>query len=87
MAKSPEEMAAAMVANLKEKTGKTLEQWLKATKAAGMQKHGELVKWLKGEHGVTHGFANLIAHYSLHVGEPADEADLVAAQYAGAKAE
>ena len=29
MAKSPEEMAASMIANLKEKTGKTLDAWLK----------------------------------------------------------
>ena len=29
MPKSPEEMMASMVKNLKEKTGKTLPQWLK----------------------------------------------------------
>ncbi len=34
MPKSPEEMAAAMFANLKDKTGKTMPQWLKITKAS-----------------------------------------------------
>ena len=34
MAKSPEEMEAAMVANMKTKTGKTLPQWLKIAKSA-----------------------------------------------------
>ena len=65
MAKSPEEMAAAMLANLKEKTGKSLPQWLAITRKSGLAKHGQLVKLLKSEHGVTHGFASLIAHKTL----------------------
>ena len=78
MAKSPEEMAASMIANLKEKTGKTLPQWLKITKAAKLEKHGQIVKMLKSDHGVTHGFANLIAHETLNQGKPASgSTDLV----------
>ena len=88
MAQSPEEQAAAMIANLKEKTGKTLAAWLKITKAKGFAKHGEIVKFLKGEHGVTHGFANLIAHETLGAGKPAAAGDdLVSSQYAGPKAD
>jgi len=79
---TPEEMAASMKANLKEKTGKTLAQWLKITKAAGLEKHGQIVKLLKTEHGVTHGFANLIAHETMGAG---GEGDPVAVQYAGRK--
>ena len=87
MAKSPEQMAATMIANLKEKTGKTLEQWLKITTAAKLSKHGEIVKLLKTEHGMTHGFANLVAHETLTAGKPAaGEDDLVATQYGGDKA-
>ena len=62
---TPEEMAASMRANLKEKTGKTMAQWLKLTKAAKLEKHGQIVKLLKSEHGVGHGYANLIAHETL----------------------
>jgi len=88
MAKSPEEMAASMIANLKEKTGRSLEEWLVVTSKTGLQKHGLLVKHLKGEHGVTHGFANLIAIKSLEVGKPAATGDdLVDSQYAGPKAD
>lgn len=89
MAKSPEEMANTMIANLKDKTGKTLEQWLAVTKKSGASKHGEIVKLLKTEHGMTHGFANLVAHKTLKsdAGSAGDTSDLVAAQYAGAKAE
>ena len=86
MAKSPEEMEAAMVANLKEKTGKHLDQWLAITRSGELAKHGQIVKFLKSEHGVTHGFANLIAHYSLKAAAPQAASDPVADQYQGAKA-
>ncbi len=90
MPKSPEEMAAAMIANMKEKTGKTLEEWLAITKPAGWEKHGQIVKLLKSDHGMTHGFANLVAHKTLAsdaMSVAADGTDLVAAQYSGAKAD
>ena len=90
MPKSPEEMAAAMIANMKKKTGKTLEQWLDVARKTGGTKHGEIVKALKAEHGLTHGYANLVAHKLLKsdAGSTADQGtDLVAAQYAGAKAD
>ena len=87
MAKSPDEMAAAMVANMKEKTGKTLAQWVKIGKAAKLEKHGQIVKFLKGDHGMTHGFANLVAHHVLREAEggAAGGDDLVGAQYSGKK--
>ena len=58
--KSSSDMAATMIANLKEKTGKTMAQWLKVCKASKLEKHGQIVKHLKSEHGMTHGFANLV---------------------------
>lgn len=89
MAKSPEETANAMIANMKEKTGKTLEQWMKIAQKSGAAKHGELVKILKSDHGMTHGFANLVAHKTLKsdAGSKAEGGtDLVATQYSGPKA-
>ena len=88
MAQSPEEMAAAMIRNLPEKTGRSLEEWLVITKTSGLEKHGAITKYLKQDHGLTHGFANLIAHKTLQAGKAADgeEGDPVAAQYAGPKA-
>jgi len=79
-------MLASMVANMKEKTGKTLEEWLVITKAASLEKHGQIVKMVKTEYGVTHGFANLIAHETLKSDQPVETVDLADAQYAGAKA-
>lgn len=89
MAKSPEEMAAAMIANMAEKTGKPLEEWLKITAKANLEKHGQIVKFLKSEHGMTHGFANLVAHKTLTAEQPASAGEndnLVDNQYSGAKA-
>lgn len=85
---SPEEMANTMIANFKDKTGKTLAQWIAVAKKSSAVKHGEIVKMLKTDHGMTHGFANLVAHKTLKsdaqsIGE---SVDLVAAQYAGGKA-
>lgn len=84
---TPEEMAEKMVRNLEAKTGRSLPAWLAITADSGLEKHGAIVKWLKQEHGVTHGFASLIAHKTLQKGQAAASGeDLVAAQYAGPKA-
>ncbi|MFI4881709.1 MAG: DUF4287 domain-containing protein, partial [Phycisphaerales bacterium JB064] len=33
-----------MVANMPEKTGKSMDQWLKIARASKLEKHGEIVK-------------------------------------------
>lgn len=88
MAKSPEEMKAAMIAGLKEKTGRSLAEWLRVLRASGLSKHKEMVGLLKTDHGVTHGYANMIALQALGSDShtAGETEDLVAAQYAGAKA-
>ena len=83
MAVSPEDQVATMIANLKEKTGKPLDAWLKLVVQSGREKHGDILKFLKGEHGVTHGYANLIAAKARETGEATD---LISAQYDGKEA-
>ncbi len=82
---TPDEMAATMLANLPEKTGKSLKQWHAILTKSKLEKHGQLVALLKSEHGVTHGFANLIVAKFREAGSPQPAADLVDAQYGGAK--
>lgn len=53
-----------MIDNLYKNTGKSLEQWIDMVKKETLAKHGEIIKFLKETHGLTHGFANLIAHKS-----------------------
>jgi hypothetical protein len=79
---------ASMVANLPKSTGKSLDEWLTVLAGTDFTKHGQLVSYLKQDHGVTHGYANLIAQRYLDQGapEPSND-DLVTAQYAGGKAD
>lgn len=81
---TPEEQLATMLANLPVKTGKPLDDWLRIVSAAKFEKHGQIVSFLKSEHGVTHGFANLIAAKALETEAPADP---VSEQYSGTKAD
>lgn len=76
-----------MIDNLPTKTGRTLDEWFAVLDAAGLEKHGQQMALLKGEHGMSHGFANLVAlrHRARDAG-PVTGDDLVDAQYAGAKA-
>ncbi|NVJ65504.1 MAG: DUF4287 domain-containing protein [Gammaproteobacteria bacterium] len=79
---SPEEMAQSMRNNIPEKTGKSQVDWNKLIEASGLDKHGQIVKMLKTDHGVTHGFANLLSSDFLKGGAPeATSDDLVYAQY------
>jgi len=82
MATSPTDQLATMLSNIPEKTGKTLDQWKILISESGLEKHADILKFLKGEHGVSHGFANLISAKSRETGE---DLDLIAVQYSGAK--
>ncbi len=74
-----------MIDNLYKSSGKTLEQWIDLVIKENLEKHGEMIKFLKEKHGLTHGYANLIAHKSK--GSDADSAenkdDLIIKQYHG----
>lgn len=47
--------------NIEGRTGRAFDAWVALARASGREKHGELLGWLKAEHGVSHGDANLIA--------------------------
>src|SRR5271165_6741248 len=87
MAKSPEEMKASMIAGMREKTGKSLDDWLKIVRASKLSKHKPIVEFLKETHGLTHGFANMIALQALGTdSQTSGNTDaLVDDQYSGAK--
>lgn len=70
-----------MIDNMPEKTGKSLEEWKKILTKKSFSKHSEGVKYLKSEHGVTHGFANTIVTLSKDDGAASE--DLVDTQYQG----
>jgi len=69
---------------LKEKTGKPLADWIDIVRQQNFEKHGEIMKFLKNEHGLTHGYANFVAHKARRstTGSISDKA-LVLNQYKG----
>ena len=88
MAKVIDDAIDSMIANLHEKTGKTLGDWLRIAAETGKAKHGEILAILKKDHGLTHGYANLVARRFLQVenDEPTTGDDLVGALFSGPKA-
>jgi hypothetical protein len=73
---------------LKAKTGRGLDEWVKAARATGIGKHKALVDHLKASEGLTHGYANSVAlkTFGSDASAIGDEA-LLAAMFAGPKAE
>lgn len=73
-----------MEKGLKEKTGKTLAEWKKLVQKEKLEKHGEIMKFLKGTHGLTHGFANFVALKYREADAGSHQAeDLMDMQYKG----
>lgn len=79
-----DQAAQTMIDNLHKNTGKSLEEWVKIVHAQKFTKHGEIMNFLKKDHGFTHGFANLVAHKtrSSDAGSQ-DDSDLITKQYKG----
>lgn len=76
---------AAMVANLEKNTGHDLDWWVAQAIASGKEKHGEIVAYLKSEHELGHGYANLVTLTARErqAGGPASGDELIAGQYQG----
>ncbi|WP_233218931.1 DUF4287 domain-containing protein [Adhaeribacter arboris] len=74
-----------MIENLHQNTGKTLQQWMDLVQKENLPKYGEIVKFLKEQHALTHGFANLVALKAKgsDVGSVPNQADLIRQQYQG----
>ena len=74
-----------MIDNLYKNTGKTLEQWIDIVKLENFAKHGEIINFLKESHGLSYGFANLVAHKAKgsDAGSAVDQDELITKQYLG----
>lgn len=89
MADKIDEAVQNMIKNLEEKYGRSLDEWVAIVNASGLEKVKDRINFLKTEHGLTYGYANMIALTAKdRAGQatPGAEKDLVADQYAGEKA-
>ena len=66
-----------------EKTGKSLDVCFKLLKNRYLNKHSDILASIKGDHGVTHGYAYIISPLfrQTSAGGPPTHAELIAAQY------
>ena len=65
MALSPQEMETAIIKNLPEKTGKSLEQWVELLAKENLSDKKEQMSLLKETHGVGHFQAQTIIKASV----------------------
>lgn len=70
MAKTSGEFEQEFIQTAKEKTGKTVEQWIPVIKKTGLSKQMEITNWLKAEHQLNHLQASLLAGLYLNNGKP-----------------
>jgi hypothetical protein len=81
-------MEAAIIGNLPEKTGKTIDEWIKIIKKSGPAEAKDRRAWLKDKHGLTTNYAWMVVEWTEGNGGPDSyhpEA-LVEAMFAGVKA-
>ena len=73
-----------MEKGLLEKTGKSLDHWIKIVKQSKIEKHLEIINFLKAEHGLSYGFANFVA-LKAKITDAASiaDTDLLSIQYKG----
>ena len=61
----PEEMEAAIIRNLAEKTGRSIEEWFAVLKDSGLSEKRDMKKHLKEDHSVGHFQAQTIVKFYL----------------------
>ena len=60
----PLSMEKAMIKNMVDKTGRSIDDWVKIVSKQKFNKHNEIVHFLKKDYSMTHAYANLIARKS-----------------------
>jgi hypothetical protein len=51
--------------SIERKYGRPVEEWKALIRSSELIRHGELVTWLKTEHGLGHGHANALVGHTL----------------------
>jgi predicted transport protein len=81
----PRTIMGPMADSLEATTGRSVEDWLAIVRGLGLQRHGEILAALKRDHGLSHGYANLLALVATGYGQQG-EAELVEGLFVGPKA-
>ena len=68
--KTAQELETEFLATIRERTGKTLDAWMKAIGASGKTGTKEIINWLKQEHELGHDKAFMLAAIHGNGGKP-----------------
>jgi hypothetical protein len=77
-----EEGLQSQIRNIEATYGRSMDEWIALIRATGLERHGQIVAWLKSEHGLPHGAANRVALVALDAAAPPAPDDPVVALYA-----
>lgn len=85
---SPDELTRSANANLTETTGRTLDEWIAIARQAPDRSYSRITSWLREEHDLRHGHANLLAIQVLapgtaSVADALDNMHRLDSQYSG----
>lgn len=83
---SVEDALRTQIANIERSSGRTVAEWRTLAQERGLAKHGEIVAWLKAEHGMSHGSANRVAIEVLKAPDAPVGEEAIDALYAGPRA-
>ncbi|MFV0571126.1 MAG: DUF5655 domain-containing protein [Xanthomarina gelatinilytica] len=78
-----EERQYKMLQSIEEKTGLKPKVIIDEVKSQKLEKHNEIISYIKAKYNLSHGFANLLAHKSKEEAEINTEENLIELQYKG----
>ena len=55
---------AAYFPSIEKRYGRPIAEWMDMIRASPLQRHMEIVEWLKREYGMGHGHANALVGYT-----------------------
>lgn len=70
MAKGSRELEQEFIASAREKTGKTVPEWMHVIGESQLDKPNAILNWLKAEHKLNHMQANFLSGIYLNNGQP-----------------
>lgn len=56
---------ASYFASIEKKYGRPIEEWKQLVRDSPLERHKQLVDWLKEEHGMGHGHASAVVAHTL----------------------
>lgn len=80
MAKDSQRLEQEFIANVREKTGRDIPEWMTVIGTTGLDKPNAILGWLKETHKLNHMQANFLAGMYLNGGQPVHDYEVLFAK-------